>query len=223
MRTLQDRLRQMGPLPFTLVTLAIIVVIGVRYWGPQHAATGLDAELNFPAYFSAAVLVVSGFLTLVVATTWPPRSRARRLFVGLALFLAFFSLDELLSVHERLESFTGIDWQKLYLPVGAIGALIGLGVLLEVRRDLRVVATLLAAGAAWFVAQVFEAIQWKGDKLVVPWLIYPEELLEMTGSALFGVAMLMVLRSDRLRCSHPEDRVGAGRLRDGDSDPARRG
>ena len=143
--------------------------------------------------------------------------------MGLALFLAFFSLDELLSFHERLESFTGIDWQKLYLPVGALGALIGLGVLLQVRRDLRVVATLLAAGAAWFVAQVFEAIQWKGDKLVVPWLIYPEELLEMTGSALFGVAMLMVLRSDRLRRSRPGDRVGAGQVRDGDSDPARRG
>jgi hypothetical protein len=169
------------------------------------------------------VLVVWGFLTLVVATTWPPRSRARRLFVGLALFLAFFSLDELLSVHERLESYTGVDWQKLYLPVGALGALIGLGVLLEVRRDLRVVATLLAAGAAWFVAQVFEAVQWKGDKLVVPWLIYPEELLEMTGSALFGVAMLMALRSQRLRRSRPEDRVGTGRLRSRDADRARQG
>ena len=223
MRTLQDRLRQMGPLPLTLVAFAIIVLIGVRYWGPQRAASGLDAELNFPAYFSAAVLVVSAFLTLVLATTWPARSRARRLFVGLALFLAFFSLDELLSFHERLESFTGIDWQKLYLPVGALGALIGLGVLIEVRRDLKVVATLLAAGTAWFVAQAFEAIQWKGDKLVVPWLIYPEELLEMTGSALFGVAMLMALRSHRLRPARPDDGVSTGRPRTGHSDLTPRG
>ena len=42
---------------------------------------------------------------------------------------------------------------------------------------------LAAEAAAWFAAQVFENIQWgDGDRLIHPWMVVPEEMLEMTGS-----------------------------------------
>ncbi len=123
--------------------------------------------------------------------------RARLVFHTLAGFFAFMALDEVLSFHESIERTTGIDWQVLYVPIFLIGAVAGIGALL-VLRGLRVAQlTFLAGGAAWFVAQALEEIQWgANDEPIAHYnlLMVPEELLEYLGSALWFVAFVLVIR-----------------------------
>jgi hypothetical protein len=45
------------------------------------------------------------------------------------------------------------------------------------------------------VAQLIETQQYDGAELVHRWTILPEEVLEMTGSLLFVLAMLLVVQS----------------------------
>jgi hypothetical protein len=53
----------------------------------------------------------------------------------------------------------------------------------------------LGGAAAWFVSQAIEALQWDGNRLIHEWTIVPEEILEMTGSLLWGLALLIALRT----------------------------
>ena len=193
---------RIGPVPpGALVTLGV-VLMAEHYRGPQLAGEGLDGEYNLPALFSTAVLLWAAGSTWVLAGCHGPRSPGRRLLALLALLIGFFAVDELLAIHEALESLTGVDWQLLYLPFGLIGAGTGLGVLLLYRRRPALVVLYVVGAAAWAVAQLFEAIQWHGDELVQPALIYPEELLEVRGSGLFAVAAVLALR---LRVSQLDD------------------
>jgi hypothetical protein len=125
------------------------------------------------------------------------------------LGLAFLSLDELFSIHERLDIRTDVDWQVLYLPAGlgflwAIWRLTGgLG-----RRSIE--ARMIFAGmAAWLVAQLLEAAVYSevtpslidpeamspreiddlSHSLAYYALAIPEELLEMGGSLLLAVGL----------------------------------
>jgi vacuolar-type H+-ATPase subunit I/STV1 len=107
---------------------------------------------------------------------------------------AFMALDEVWTIHERLEGWTGMDWQIAYVPI-AVGA----GLLVVVAfRDLAAIrgaaGLFVAGGAAWLAAQVLEALQWAGDVLEHEGMIVPEEVLELVGSSLFGLASLVVLR-----------------------------
>jgi hypothetical protein len=49
----------------------------------------------------------------------------------------------------------------------------------------------VAGAAAWVVAQLFEKLENHGDVLVHPWMTLPEETLEMAGSSVFGLALLL--------------------------------
>ena len=107
-------------------------------------------------------------------------------------------LDELLQIHERVERHLTIDWQVIYLPVMLVTAIAGAIIAWELRHRPSVVAILLAGACGWAGAQLFEMLEWgPGDVLVSPWMIYPEELLEISGSCLFALAMLMVLSAPR--------------------------
>jgi hypothetical protein len=52
----------------------------------------------------------------------------------------------------------------------------------------------LTGAGCWFVSQVIEAWQWKNGYLLHPLSIIPEETLEMSGSALFALAIVMAIR-----------------------------
>ena len=107
-------------------------------------------------------------------------------------------LDELLQIHERVERHLGIDWQVIYLPVMLVAAIAGAVIAWQLRHRPAVVAVLIAGACGWAGAQLFEMLEWgPGDVLVSPWMIYPEELLEISGSCLFALAMLMVLSAPR--------------------------
>lgn len=111
------------------------------------------------------------------------------------MLLLALGLDEIGQVHERLERRAGIDWQLLYMPVAATGAVAWLLIVLRLSGLQR--ALLVAGTGAWAVAQLLEFLQWDSQSRRVdmfePMMIV-EELLEMTGSTLFLVGIYMLVR-----------------------------
>ncbi|MDQ4131123.1 MAG: hypothetical protein M3133_09070 [Actinomycetota bacterium] len=199
-RPVKRAVRALGVRTVAFVTCGCVVALGVL--GVLDATVGvplpfyLDGEGGAPALFSAGLLVAGGALAVLLGAgrlapggpvTW----------LALAAFLAFMALDELLGVHEALERRTGIDWQLLYSPVVLVGGMAWLRALQALRRGHVVARRLLMGGAAaWLAAQILEDIQWTdGDRLVYPWMIVPEEMLEMTGSMLFGLAFFVLLKA----------------------------
>jgi hypothetical protein len=153
-----------------------------------------DGEGKPLAIWSALVLFAAGGLALL--TAWVERDD-RRAWAALGAFFVFMGLDEGLTVHELMSDHLHTSWIYLYLPVAAVG---GVAWLLVVRRiwPLARERTLLIAGAAaWFFAQVLEVLEWDGPRQVDGYgaLSGIEETLEVSGSALFVLAMLGALRA----------------------------
>jgi hypothetical protein len=177
-----------------LAGLLPVAVLGQIHRHDRESHWYLDNEDTFPAVYSGALLTAAAVLAVLVASELS-RGRFRNLWIALGAVFAFMALDEVWTIHERLEGWTGVDWQLAYVPI-AVGA----GLLVVVAfRDLAAIrgaaALLVAGGIAWLAAQVLEDLQWAGDVLEREGMIVPEEVLELLGSSLFGLAALVVLRS----------------------------
>ena len=192
------------------IGVAGIVLMGVA--GVLHAAGvtpeafDLDGEYTVPAFFSAGLLGVASAMALTLARG--QRGLDRTLLILVAAAFAFLAMDELFSIHERLDIRTDVDWQVLYLPAGigfvwAIWRITG-----SLGRRGRESLMIFAGLGAWAVAQMLEAAVYSE---VTPSLIQdsmsrteiddithslpyyamaiPEELLEMSGSLLLAVAL----------------------------------
>jgi peptidoglycan/LPS O-acetylase OafA/YrhL len=210
---LDRALRSFEPEVVAVVLLGGVAVIGAlgalqAAEGPVEAEGGpaphgflglfyLDGEYNVPAIFSAAVWLLAS-VSLFAAGRARERGWRRHIWTALAAALLYLALDEALGLHEKLEARTGVDWQLLYLPFLVATAAAGLYVLLRSRGATRWL--LLGAGAAAFVAQVLEVVQWDGDEPVDSYrqLMVPEEILEPTAAALIAIAGLMLLRHAEL-------------------------
>jgi len=202
--------------------LSMILLLGVLgiLAVPVHEKPGtwlrwvdLDRELNVPMAFSAFLLAASGWLVIQLVRV----GRLKRGAIALGAFLIFMAIDEMVKVHETLEKVTGIDWQLIYLPIVLIAGLGWLSIWLTGDVLTRI---LWAGGAAcWVLSQGLEAIQWgglftDGDKVAgYTVMMVAEELLEMTGSALFLLTLfrwrwpegltLRELRAESLRVLQP--------------------
>jgi len=155
----------------------------------------LDGEDTFVTVLTSVALLWAALAALVSGLL--AAGRLRPLLHALAGFFAFMALDEGLSFHERIEAAAGIDWQELYIPIFLIGAVAGVGTVIALRGLRAAQLTFLAGGGAWFVAQVLEEVQWGSDDQPIRlynWLMVPEELLEYVGSALWFVALVLVIR-----------------------------
>lgn len=175
--------------------IALLGALGVehalaRHGGPwvRMPVFGLDNEGSVPAVFSGLLL-----LGAALASREARAVHAAAL-TGLGAVFAFMAVDEVLAVHEHLESVVGEQWQVVYLPLMAVAGGLWLVVLRELRG--RAQALFVGGAAAWVVAQLIEHFQRDGAVLVHRWTILPEELLEMTGSALFMFALLVAARED---------------------------
>ena len=175
------------------IVIAILGLLGaVRAWAPGHGLEffDLDGERNAPATFSALLLFTASFLTLRL----PGSVVARPVSLVLAALFLYAGLDEAFEIHEKLEAKIDIDWELLYVP-GFLVAVVALGALLYALRSFRTsLALVLAAMACWFVSQLFEALEWdpSGPTSAYVPLMVAEELLEMTGSSLLILALLVV-------------------------------
>lgn len=184
--------------PVVVVLLVLILVLGAC--GALFAATGqppgmdLDGETQLPAFAAGLVLLLAGLVGLL---NWRHRERGWP-WLGLGLLFMVMSLDEVASIHERLESATDVDWQLLYAPVFLFAGASFLAAVLRLGRSTSAGLLVLGAGA-WVIAQFLEWVQWGGGG-TEPVDFYAramvvEEVLEIAGSSLFLVALLLAFQT----------------------------
>ena len=180
------------------VAIAVLATLGaVVAWRPESGLTSfdLDGERNVPAIFSALLLLACAALVL-----WLPRTVVSRpvAFV-LSGVLTLASLDEATEIHEKLEQRLDVDWQLLYRPVFLAAVVVWSLLVAGLRRSGLGVRLVLASAGCWVASQLLEALQWEdeGPAPGYTWMMVTEETLEMAGSALLLVALLVVVRAGR--------------------------
>ena len=159
--------------------------------GGALRAFDLNKEQTFPATFSGILLLAAGGLALLNGIVRSETARGRRWWIVLALVFAFLGLDEIAALHEAVKDRVHVWGQATLAPVIAAGVYAWFVTLQTLRKENPRAAALFGLGAcAWILSQLIDV------KLNEPWgwTVIPEELLEMTGSALFGLALLLALR-----------------------------
>jgi hypothetical protein len=195
-------LRRVAAVSGALILLAGVLGVLHIVFEPRFGLFDLDGERNAPSAFSAALWV--GVAVLAVLLGQAEHGRAARIWRGLSIPLLLAGADEFGAIHERLERITGIDWQILYSPLAIVAAVLWV----LVGRRLKTLGAgfgLFVAGTICAVAsQVLEAVEYgENDRRVAAFdeIVVGEELLEMWGVLLVGLALLaalrMVCRDDR--------------------------
>jgi len=134
------------------------------------------------------------------------RVDARAAWLGGGALLAFLALDSLVDLDRRLEGWTGVSWERLYLPVLAVGALAWLFAIASMRR--RGAAALLVAGIlSWLVAEAIWVAAWRGHVVPGERGGMLDEALELAGAALIVLGLLR----ERQAFGGEEERAPAGR------------
>jgi len=187
--------------------IAVAAAMGVVVLGAVGISIGdeltpysrwnLGKEKTVPTFFSATLLVAGGICAAVAAR----RSLCgiRLPWLALGLLLLAMGIDEMGGAHEQLERLTGIDWQVLYAPVVLAAGVVWLLIVRQLKGAPRLM--MVAGAAAWGAAQTLEALQWDGDERAAGYepMMLTEELLEMTGSAFFLLAVYTLLREAAVR------------------------
>lgn len=189
-----------------LAIAAFGVVGALEFSGAPLGLFSLDGELKPPAVFSSLLSFGSGLLALALGAR-----RARRHWSPLGAFLLFMAADDLLTIHENLQSATGVDWQILYMPAIVVGGVFWLRALTDIRSILSRGAVLMVLGAAaWVLAQLAEAFEYDEGEMVERYAVLAtaEELLEMAGSLLFALAFAVAIR--HLAAIRRDQSAGAG-------------
>ena len=156
----------------------------------------LDGEGKPPALYSALLLFSGGVLSALVGMHESESGHSKR-WMALGAFLVFMAVDEAITFHEILQARLNTDWQVLYLPVAAAGGIAWLLVLQRLWPQARERLLFVLGAVAWFVAQMDERIQSNPvDGRVEGYgtLATIEETLELVGSALWIMALHLVLR-----------------------------
>jgi hypothetical protein len=175
----------------------VLLVLGFVHlaFESRFGALNLDGERNVPAVYSAGLWACVALLAALLGNR--EEGLPARVWWAFSLCVLLVSLDELGSIHERLERITGVDWQVLYSPLALVAAVL----LVFVGRRLRELSTafgLFVAGALCGAAsQVIEAVEYgENDRRVAAFheLVLGEELLEMTAAVLIGLGLLQALR-----------------------------
>jgi len=194
--------RRVTPAGLAWTAGAGIALLGAL--GILHTAGAIDApvldlddEYNVPAVYSAALLGAAAVLAVLygaVRLDDGPRMRAG---ATLGAALLFLSADEFGQIHERLEDATGVDFMVLYAPVVAVCGVAWLFVLRRLWPRVAPRLLFIGGAAAWVIAQLLEDLQWHddiGDGVHAEGydvMMVFEELLEMAGSLMFCLALLM--------------------------------
>jgi len=178
--------------------IAVMAVLGtLQRLGAPLGLFDVDGEGKPPAVWSALVLFAAATAAWLVASA-PGQEDARGRFLALAGFFAFMGADEALTLHEHLSDAVGVGWLILYLPVAAVGGIMWLAVLARL-WPLRPARVLMMLGAAaWLGSQLIEKVQSNGEDGRIEGygaLSLIEEVMEVTGSALFVLALLSALQA----------------------------
>ena len=158
--------------------------------GGDLRAFDLNKEQTFPATFSGVLLLAAGGLALLNGLVRSGSASGRRWWIVLALVFAFLGLDEIAALHEAVQDRVHVWGQAVLAPVVFVGMYAWWVTLKRLWAEPPAGGLFLLGAAAWIVSQGIDAAlneHWG-------WTIVPEELIEMLGSALFGLALLVALR-----------------------------
>jgi hypothetical protein len=158
--------------------------------GGDLRAFDLNKEQTFPATFSGALLLGAGGLALLNGLVRSGSASDRRWWIVLALVFVFLGIDEIAALHEAVQDRVHVWGQAVLAPIVAIGVYAWWVVLRRLWREPPAGMLFLAGAGAWVVSQLIDA----GFNEHWGWTIVPEEVFEMAGSALFGLALLVALQ-----------------------------
>lgn len=203
--------------------IGVVGLLGVAYaqakpgdllesTGLRALPLGLDTEWSLPAFFSGGLLLAAAALAYLAGQLGVGTSRWP--FVAIAGLFAFMGVDEIAVIHESLRYATGVEWQLLYLPIMLFGGIAWLAALRHLWPHVGARSCFAVGAGAWVLAQPLEWYQRADGVLHHRWTILPEEVLEMTGSALFGLGLLMAVQAALSRTGplfgpYPEGRAHA--------------
>ena len=174
---------------------ALVILLDLEIFGSPGLASNplswfdLNQELTFPAHFSGAMLAVMAGLSLLVARTPNVRVGSAWPWLAMAVIVAYLALDEVVDFHGRLQNALDTEAQVFLAPLIACAAVVGLVLLVRIWPNRPVRWMFLGGAGAWGLAMAIDPSTHPGAVLA-----YPEELLEMTGSALFLLALLSLAR-----------------------------
>ncbi len=198
----------MGPPGILIVHAAALVVVvvlgsiqmaqapidedGARPVG-TFAAFALDSETNPVSAFAALQLVFAAVLAWALAVL--RAGLPRWALVATGLLFGFMAADEWAAIHEEADSRLDTTWQLVYLPL-LLAAVPWLALARGLGRHRGAAGAWLAAGTLWFAAVALNVVVPTDDReesASYKPLVVIEEALELTGSFLFGGALLIAL------------------------------
>ena len=147
----------------------------------------INEEQTIPAYFGSALLLVGGALALGIAVARPEGDPSWP-WILLGLVLIWLGFDEAAEIHERLESRADLPAPVVLAPVALAGLAAFAGAFRRLQATPAALPLFLAGGAAWALSQALDPIH------AVEWKSAIEETLELSGSALFLLALHRVAR-----------------------------
>jgi hypothetical protein len=170
----------------TLATFGILQ----RTLFPTWSLANLDSETSAATFFSATLLWAAAAGWVLVAIVTSDRRKATWTW---AVILIFLAIDEGNAIHEKLERWSGIDWQVLYIPLLFAAGLTAWNLVRGRHLDTATRA-FVATAAAWAITLLLELIQnWGGEPIadaVYDPTMVAEETLEMVGATLMAIAAL---------------------------------
>jgi hypothetical protein len=203
----------LASLPKTLATARVLgglVVLMAVLGGFDAAVTDvhlfdIEGELKdgptLMVVVAGGVLFVAAALAFKLARGEANSTSSPAPWYLIAGLFAFMGVDELLTIHEHLDAWTGIAWQLLYLPILLAGAAAWWILFQRLRASDMRLATGWALGAGfWAFSQFLEVLFVKaglGPGVLKLEVVMPatEELCELTGSSLFLLVSLALLES----------------------------
>jgi hypothetical protein len=194
-----------------LLVVAHIVLQSVRFWSGNDflmgflAAFALGAENNFPTYFSTFALFVCSALLAAIAIGERRQGDGKPIYwIVLSAIFMFLSMDEMMSVHERLSEpvkgmigETDVFYYAWVLPYGVLLAIFVAVYYRFLNLLPRRTALLFLLSGALFVGGAigFETLSGyyyslSGSKGITYVILQTlEEILEITGTILFIYAL----------------------------------
>ncbi len=168
-----------------------------------------NLEANLPTYFSSLVLLANGIILLLIGKGHKALGEKFWHWFGLAAIFVFLALDEMIQIHEQLRApmealfnTSGILYFAWFIPYIAIMVIIAIAYFKFMMRLPKQILKLFILAGVIFVsgAAVMEAIsgmhaELHGEGTLTYALMYSfEELLEMTGAAIFLYALVSYIQ-----------------------------
>ena len=202
-----------------VLTLLLLNVLGIvsKYYFGYGTVKGLvpmfnfNTEKNVPTFYSTIALFISAVLLWLIAISHKRRGNSYLLWGGLAFIFLFLSIDEFVSIHEKLIKplraslgTSGVFSYAWVIPYGiavVILFIVYLKFLFQLPRKIMYLfilsGSLFVMGAIGF--EMISALQFQtvGSNNVLYGVYYTfEELLEMLGVVIFIYTLLLYIVSE---------------------------